>query len=439
MGIEADEELLRAAIASSPENVTARHRLAELLLGNGRCSEALRESQLGLLRAPDHGGLIGVAAMSADLIGAGELAARYGRLLGVISTVPADAPELQDAPSENVGASAGGAPKWGRRATDRIGDGGAVDAAERAAAIDRLMRHPDAVEPIRHVRPEQVPMLLRPAATLRDVAGMTDLKWRLGNMLAEGRARLAGGVLLFGPAGTGMSFLAEAAAGQHLGHAAGAAMVRLSVPELIGVPAAEAERTVMAAFDLVRTVDPAVLIIEGIDALCDPGRLHGRRVELLHARVTDGLDRLPPGVAVVGTTTAPWRVDSTLRRPGRFSRMLFVPPPDLLARSRILADRLSYLPIAPDVNAATLAALTEGVSATELQMICARAAEHAMGVSRHLGTIWSIGQRDLLRAADAVRASSSGWFAQAHLSLRDFGLDVDPLFDYVRRHVRQLD
>jgi transitional endoplasmic reticulum ATPase len=435
MGIESDEQLLRAAIAASPENVTARHRLAELLLSHGRCSEALREAQLGLLRAPDHSGLIGVAAMSADLIGAGELAARYGRLLGLAAGVGAsDVISLEAADP----VAAVGSLRWGRRATDRIGDGVGVDPGERAAALDRLLRNPTDGTGRGHRR-EQVPMLVRPAVTLRDVAGMTDLKWRLGSLLTEGRGRSNGGVLLFGPAGSGMTFLAEAAAGQHLLAAGSAAMMRLSLPELLAQPSADAERVVLSAFELVATVEPSVLVLEGVDALCDPGRLHGRRIELLHARVTDGLDTLPAAVTVIGTSTAPWRLDEGLRQRGRFARMLFVPPPDLLARSRILADRLSYLPIATDVNAAAIAGVTEGLSATELQMVCARAAEHAMGVSRHVGNVWSITQRDLARAVDDLRPTSGAWFAQAHLSLRDFGRDVDPLFDYVRRHVRIVD
>lgn len=38
----------------------------------------------------------------------------------------------------------------------------------------------------------------------------------------------------------------------------------------------------------------------------------------------------------MGATNAPWHLDSAFRRPGRFDRILFVPPPDADARAEIL-------------------------------------------------------------------------------------------------------
>ena len=143
------------------------------------------------------------------------------------------------------------------------------------------------------------------------------------------------------------------------------------------------------------------------------------------------------GLTIVGTSSAPWRIDSALRAPGRFERGLFVPPPDLLARSRILADRLGYLPLAADVNPGELATETEGMSASDLLRVCAGAAEHALCVSHHAGTMWPVTQRDLRRALDSIDPSSRDWFMQAHAQLRNGTSEVDSVFDYVRRHVRR--
>ena len=38
-------------------------------------------------------------------------------------------------------------------------------------------------------------------------------------------------------------------------------------------------------------------------------------------------------VLVLAATNAPWNVDTALRRPGRFDRVVFVPPPDAHAPS----------------------------------------------------------------------------------------------------------
>jgi len=47
---------------------------------------------------------------------------------------------------------------------------------------------------------------------------------------------------------------------------------------------------------------------------------------------------------VFGATNVPWNVDSAFRRPGRFDRVLFVPPPDEKARTQILQNRCRKLP-----------------------------------------------------------------------------------------------
>ena len=42
------------------------------------------------------------------------------------------------------------------------------------------------------------------------------------------------------------------------------------------------------------------------------------------------------GLLILGATNAPWHLDRAFRRPGRFDRILFVPPPDDEARASII-------------------------------------------------------------------------------------------------------
>ena len=56
------------------------------------------------------------------------------------------------------------------------------------------------------------------------------------------------------------------------------------------------------------------------------------------------------GVVVVGATNRPDFVDSALLRPGRFDRLLYVPPPDSTARQAILAVHTRKTPLAADVS-----------------------------------------------------------------------------------------
>lgn len=56
------------------------------------------------------------------------------------------------------------------------------------------------------------------------------------------------------------------------------------------------------------------------------------------------------GVVVIGATNRPDHVDMALLRPGRFDRLLYVPPPDADARQAILAVHTRHTPLAHDVS-----------------------------------------------------------------------------------------
>ena len=53
---------------------------------------------------------------------------------------------------------------------------------------------------------------------------------------------------------------------------------------------------------------------------------------------------------MVGATNRPDYVDTALLRPGRFDRLLYVPPPDSAARQAILEVHTRRTPLAADVN-----------------------------------------------------------------------------------------
>lgn len=452
-----DERLLRDTIAHQPDNVTARYRLAELLLDSGQGVEALGEAQTGLGYMPDHPGLLGIAVMAAELGGHTDLARRYARVMSVVTDEA-----LRSDPSL---ASAAATVRWGRRQSDQIGDADIASltdpsthlqsfgidlTAASEAEESRLSEDMPANRPVGESR-WPLPRRLRPGRrgvvsphhltvstprhTFADLAGMTDLKWRLQGLVGSaGRTQhSAVGLMMFGPAGCGKSFIAEALAGQ-----LGMQILKLNLHDT--VRAGDDQGTVMIrdAFALARKAGPCVLVLEDIDAVSDPHRLHARRVDLLAMRIAIKLDecRGDENLLVIATSNSPWRIDPALRSAGRLDRGVFVAPPDLLGRGRILVDRLSFLPMSPDVNPGELAVETEGLTARELIAMVSAAAEHALCVSRHSGTLWAIQQRDLRRSLESIQGSSRDWFTRAHGHLRDGSNDVDPVYDYIRRHIR---
>ncbi|MEM1589599.1 MAG: AAA family ATPase, partial [Candidatus Bathyarchaeia archaeon] len=83
----------------------------------------------------------------------------------------------------------------------------------------------------------------------------------------------------------------------------------------------------------------------------------------------DGLEELR-GVVVIAATNRPDIVDPALLRPGRFDKLLYVPPPDLEARKEILKIHLRKKPLAEDVNIEEVAKRTEGYTGADLAAVC---------------------------------------------------------------------
>ncbi|PZS34905.1 MAG: AAA family ATPase, partial [Pseudonocardiales bacterium] len=118
------------------------------------------------------------------------------------------------------------------------------------------------------------------------------------------------------------------------------------------------------------------------------------------------------GVFVLAATNHPWDVDSALRRPGRFDRMLLVLPPDSTAREAILHYHLRERPAA-GISLSKLARRTEGYSGADLAHLCDTAAESALGDALRTGEVRPIGMADLERALSEVKPSTGAWFETA--------------------------
>ena len=93
-------------------------------------------------------------------------------------------------------------------------------------------------------------------------------------------------------------------------------------------------------FEQARAHKPAVLFFDEVDALgasrADLRHSGGRHLINQFLSELDGIDSANADVLVLAATNAPWHLDPAFRRPGRFDRVLFVPPPDTPARAEIL-------------------------------------------------------------------------------------------------------
>ena len=91
---------------------------------------------------------------------------------------------------------------------------------------------------------------------------------------------------------------------------------------------------------------PTVLFFDEFDAL---GSTRGRMESHFWKTLVDQLLQEMDGMAgrnedvlIFAATNVPWNVDPAFRRPGRFDRVLFVPPPDEPARAQILGSPGEY-------------------------------------------------------------------------------------------------
>jgi SpoVK/Ycf46/Vps4 family AAA+-type ATPase len=399
---------LLAAVGATPDDVPLRLHVAELLAYAGRLPDALAQCSEALQRAP------GDAAALALL----------QRLTAELSGGPAaDQPDSETA-------SGKAAFDWAR-AEDQVAD---VELPEA------VLGHDETPIPV-------VEDIERPSVRLADVGGMEQVKERLeltflGPMrnpeLAKAYgANMSGGLLLYGPPGCGKTFIARAIAGE-----LGARFYPVGIADVLDMWAGRSERNLAEVFAAARRNAPCVLFFDELDALGQK-RSNLQFSSSLRNTVNQLLAELDSfagdndGVFVLGATNHPWDIDSALRRPGRFDRMLLVLPPDAAARQAILRYHLRDRPAA-DVDVAQLAKITEHYSGADLAHVVSTAAERALAASMRSSRLVPLTTKDVEAAAREVQPSTGPWFVTARNVVTFANTDgsYDDLAAYLRRHKR---
>jgi transitional endoplasmic reticulum ATPase len=86
----------------------------------------------------------------------------------------------------------------------------------------------------------------------------------------------------------------------------------------------------------------------------------------------DGLEVLT-NVIIIGASNRPDIIDAALLRPGRFDRLLYVPPPSKESRIQIFKIHTSKKPLAEDVDIVSLANQTEGYTGADIAALASAA------------------------------------------------------------------
>ena len=188
--------------------------------------------------------------------------------------------------------------------------------------------------------------------------------------------RPARGILLYGLPGTGKTLLVRALATE-----SNINFISVKGPELLSKWVGESERAVREVFRKARQAAPSLIFFDEIDSLI-PGRGSGsdshatERVVSQFLTEMDGLVQLKD-VIIIAATNRPDLLDSSMLRPGRFDRLIYIPMPDMQARTKILEIYLSRM-ATQGVIASWLAELTGDFSGADLEMLCREAGMMAL-------------------------------------------------------------
>ncbi len=181
------------------------------------------------------------------------------------------------------------------------------------------------------------------------------------------------GILLYGPPGTGKTLIAKAAANE-----SEANFISIKGPELLSKWVGESEKGIREIFRKARQAAPCIIFFDEIDAIAPTrggefGDSHvTERVISQMLTELDGLEVLT-SVVVIAATNRPDIIDPALLRPGRFDRLLYVPPPDYESRKQIVKIHTRKKPLAEDVNLDNLASKMDGYTGADIAAVASAA------------------------------------------------------------------
>jgi SpoVK/Ycf46/Vps4 family AAA+-type ATPase len=439
---------LREALRLSPNNLPLHQHLAESLLGFGQPEEAEKEFRAALARWPDD------VNLKIGLAGAFYQQGKDSHALVLVE-------ELNRGPTAPPRAALLHA-----RLLLRAGDlRNAIAQYRKAVGDDPTLADPDLAARLdTPANPDDGPgdevvegrvratwqeagdapdvEVERPAVNFNDVGGMEPIKDEIRMKIihplahpelykAYGKA-VGGGILLYGPPGCGKTHLARATAGEIR-----AGFLAVGINDVLNMWLGNSERNLHELFEQARNNTPCVLFFDEVDALAasrsDLRASAGRQLVNQFLSETDGIQRSNEGVLVLAATNAPWHLDAAFRRPGRFDRIVFVPPPDAPARAAILRILCRGKPV-QDIDYDHLAKKTDAFSGADLKAVLDVAVEAKLREAMKAGVPRPLTTKDLAAAAGTIKPSTREWFATA----RNYALysNQGGIYDDILKHLK---
>ena len=311
----------------------------------------------------------------------------------------------------------------------------------RDEALEEKLRIPSQVHEFEEEEKDSL-FLEKPDMDFSKVGGMENIKEEIRIKIiqplqnpdlfkAYGK-KAGGGILMYGPPGCGKTYLSRATAGE-----IDSKFLSIGLEEIMDMWLGNSEKNLHQKFELARKNSPCVLFFDEIDALGskrnDLKQSAGRNIINQFLKELDGVNSDNEGVLILGATNSPWHMDAAFLRPGRFDRIIFVPPPDEEARNIILQLLLAEKPI-ESINYAKIASKTNDFSGADLKALIDVVTEEKLRSAMQSGKIEKIQTKDLLSACKKIRPSTKEWFNTA----RNYALysNTSGIYDDILRYLK---
>jgi len=415
---------LREALRLSPNNIALRQHLGEMLLSRGHPDEAEKEYRealglapnslslkLGLARAFNQQGKQSHAlVIIEDIVKNPAAPARafllHARLLTGIGEIEKAVTEYKRAVELDKSAA-------DLELASRLGIGADESESEVVEGKVRASWEDDSAPAEREVE--------RPKINFNDVGGMEKLKEEIRLKIIHPLAHpdlfkaygkpIGGGILMYGPPGCGKTWLARATAGEIK-----AGFIAVGINDVLDMWIGRSERNLHELFEQARMHKPCVLFFDEVDALGasrgDMRHHAGRQLINQFLSEMDGVKTSNEGVLILAATNAPWHLDSAFRRPGRFDRILFVPPPDGAARAAILRLLCRGKPV-EEIDYDHVAKQCDNFSGADMKAVVDVAVERKLHDAMKTGQPKPMTTKDMLAAAKTLKPTTREWFATA--------------------------
>ena len=265
--------------------------------------------------------------------------------------------------------------------------------------------------------------------TMSQVAGMDALKnelflkiiypMKFPELAEDFNVSPGGGFILYGPPGNGKTFIVRALAREIEMN-----FIYVNPATLMSQWFGNFEKNISLLFKAAKLLSPSILFFDELDSLF-PSRDRSQS-DASRRGVSQFLNEIGgftsgqgKPVILLGATNVPWQLDEAVTRPGRFDRLIYVPPPDRTSRESIVKNFMSAVSRKGDIDYSSIGDKTVGYSSADVEYLCRHACQNVFqrAIDRSDNDI--VATDDIMKAMTVIRPSISAETVKKYEKYRD--------------------